>query len=65
MTLSERIQSCLDDYYNDNADIDVMANLLGESQRVIERADKDFKVITSLVKDVDEGLSRFEVKVQA
>ncbi len=67
MNLSDRIQDALNAYHRDDADIDIMVGLLEECQRVINRADADFKTIASLTKDIDEGLSRLEsrVKVQA
>ncbi len=64
MTLSNRIQSCLDDYWNDEADIDKMVEILTEILPVALRAEES---IGPIFKKLDASIDRLEetVKVQA
>ena len=64
MTLSERIQSALDAYYRDDADIDIMANLLVDSLGVISQADTNFHDISTLCAEIDKGLEKLNRNVR-
>ena len=57
--LPERITLALNDYHNDNADIDVLVMLLEESLNTLEQASKS---IMSLADEIDETCDEIQAK---
>lgn len=64
MNLTERIESALNDYHADNADIDVMVELLTEFLAMSRKADES---IEHMFEGLDSAIDRLTdaVKVQA